>query len=343
MRCSTRVVLPAPLGPSRATRSPCARSGRRRRAPGDRRGRRTPGPRPRAAARRHRTDPRDGGHDDRGGGRGQAIAQLRGTPRLVVDDGEDAVVAPGQHRQVHPLAPLVASGRTGRRPTTPPPGPARATAGRSPGEPGDPHAMHLAGDDVDVADHEAEIAVSTFGMRRRSRPRSSSARWSWRPARRGGTPSVPLTTMFHAAHSPLRQRQAEHVDPLAPAEERQEQGEDEERQLDRQPRSTRTGGAGDRRPHDDQRGVDAEGPERLPRRGHHGEDEQHGGRDLASGASRWTVMLPGGRGGGRGRPLRPGRAPRPRPLPVRRRRSGGRAASGGRTARARRRRSRPPR
>ena len=56
LRCSTSVVLPAPLGPSRATRSPGGRAGRRRTAPGGRRGRRTPA-RGRRAPDAHRIVP----------------------------------------------------------------------------------------------------------------------------------------------------------------------------------------------------------------------------------------------------------------------------------------------
>ena len=92
------------------------------------------------------------------------------------------------------------------------------------------------------------------------------------------TPSVPFTTMFHAAHRPAdRQRQAERPRPARPGRRTAGRG----RRPGTAARSTSrfsTSPAG--RPATEpatasRRGVETEGPERLAWRGHHGEHEQH--------------------------------------------------------------------
>ena len=64
------------------------------------------------------------------------------------------------------------------------------------------------------------------------------------------TPSVPLATMFHAAHSPASDRlSAEHVDARRAPDDRQQHGEQQERHLDDEP----SGDAEQRHPADQRR------------------------------------------------------------------------------------------
>ena len=150
--------------------------------------------------------------------------------------------------------------------------------------------------------------VKAGGRRSRSSPRSSSG--TGVVAARTtevATPRVPLATMFQAAQSPSTgQRHPEHLDPLALPDQRQEHGEEQERQLDHEP----PGQGRQRQPgHPGQDGqrhrVDPEGPERLARGGHDGQHEQHGGGQLALGpGSGGAGSSPEGRARGCGRPPR---------------------------------------
>ena len=168
----------------------------------------------------------------------------------------------------------------------------------------------------------AAIDVNTFGRWSRSSPR-----------RKSGTGVVAARTTLAATperaldqdvpHRPQaldRQRETEHLDPCALADERQEQRERDERHLDHQP-------LGDERDAarsaswastDEHHRVDAERPERLPRRRDDGEHEQDagpractparaGGRLSPVDVERVGVAAAHGAGAGRG-----GRSPRRR-------------------------------
>ncbi len=79
-----------------------------------------------------------------------------------------------------------------------------------------------------------------------------------------------------------RQRDAEHLDPLALPDDRQQEREEEERHLDHQPaKDEGERDVPDEGQHDEDRRVDAEGPERFTRRRHDREDEEDRRRELA--------------------------------------------------------------
>ena len=103
--------------------------------------------------------------------------------------------------------------------------------------------------------------------------------------RRGGDAEGALDhDVPHAPEAVDRERQTEHIRTFTAADERQEEREREERQLDDETASKRRQrDLGDERDCGEHRRVDAERPERLARRGHHGDDEQHRRRDLALG------------------------------------------------------------
>ena len=144
-----------------------------------------------------------------------------------------------------------------------------------------------------------------MGSRRRSRPRSSSGTGVVAATiAEAATPRVPLTRMFQAPHSPPTDSgHAEDLDPFALADERQEQGEGRNgssmtRRLARKASGTRPTAATPA----SASGVQRRRPRRPRGGGHDGEDEQHGGGDLALGAGAGAAGCPrGGRAGGRGR------------------------------------------
>ena len=263
-------------------------------------------------------------------GKAKAIGQLRGSAGSSSSDGEDAVVAPRQHGDVHTLTPLEAAdeqgaGRRRHRPHLP--DPTRVVAA---GDPGDPHAVHLVGDHVAVADHEAHDP--------REHPREPEPVEAPEQLRHGGGGGQhdARRNSERALHHDVprrpqpadRQREAQDVHLLALSDDRQEQGEGQERQLDHEPlEHVGQAESGDRCHEGDQRGVHTEGPEHLARRRHHGEHEQHRrgelrlGRQPVDDRSATDVEAVGASHSAR--PENRG----PRPLPASRRRSGGRAAS----------------
>ena len=156
---------------------------------------------------------------------------------LVVDHGEDAVVAPRQHRHVHPLASLEAAdeqgaGRRRHRPHLPDPSRVVAT-----GDPGDTHAVHLVGDHVAVADHEAHDPREHPGE-----PEAVEAPQQLRH-RGGGGQHDAGRHAERALHHDVpgrpqpadRQRQTQNLHLLTPPDDGQEEGEGQEGQLDHEP------------------------------------------------------------------------------------------------------------
>ena len=139
------------------------------------------------------------------------------------------------------------------------------------GDPGHPHPPRLAGEHVEVAQHERgdlreHLRAAAAGPARRSRSRVVVVAASSSEA---STPSVPLARMFHAPHRPVDgQRQARAPRPASPAaEERQEHGEQHERQLDQRRAAAATGRhPGQRRDDREQHGVHRRRP-RTPRAG----------------------------------------------------------------------------
>ena len=119
------------------------------------------------------------------------------------------------------------------------------------------------------------IPVITFGTRSRSRPRSSSGTVVVEASTTdAATPSVPLTTMFHAPQSPATESDTPSTSTRSPCPMNgRNTANSEERQLEDHPPGQRheaqASGDGDRG-HED--AVDGEGPERRARRRH---DRQH--------------------------------------------------------------------
>ena len=197
------------------------------------------------------------------GGRGRQAegGQPLGPGRVqLLEHRHRAGVAARHHGQVDPLAPLVGAdeqrpGRGRHRPGLP--DPAGVVA---PGDAGDPHPPHLVGDHVAVADHEPGDGDEQLGQPQPLEPRSSRHRGGGGEDRRGGDPEGALGDDVPGAPQPADgQRHPEDLDPLALADERQEHGEQQERQLDDQP----PGQEGQRHPAD---------------RGHGGERQRRTGR-----------------------------------------------------------------
>ena len=216
-------------------------------------------------------------------GSAKAIGQLRGAAGLVVDDGKDAVVAPRQHGHVDPLTSFEAAdeqgaGRRRHRPHLP--DPSRVVTA---GDPGDAHAVHLVGDHVAIADHEAHDPREHPGE-----PEAVEAPQQLRH-RGGGGQHDAGRHAERALHHDVpgrpqpadRQRQTQDLHLLTLSDDRQEEGEGQEGQLDHEPLE-HVGQAepGDRRHDSDQGGVETEGPEDLAWRRHDGEHEEHRGGQL---------------------------------------------------------------
>ncbi len=182
-RCMTSVVLPAPLGPSRATRSP---SGDREGDPEEGLGAVGVGVGQVADVQRHETN----STAEATMGSTAAMAHWVFGALIVREGGHRAGVSPAQHGQVDPLAALVRPdeqrprrlGQHGRLPEV-----ARGEAARLPG---DLHAAHLVEDDLQVAQHERGDLdqqlrdPEPLGARAAGR----AVRW-WRPA--GSRPPRP--------------------------------------------------------------------------------------------------------------------------------------------------------
>ena len=144
--------------------------------------------------------------------------------------------------------------------------------------------MHLATDDIAVADHErhhtdehgrcAEAFEPPEDLRDRSGRRHHDGSGDAERALDDDVPGRPEAGFGEA--------EAEHVDPGSNADEREEEGEGDERQLDDEPpgdepeRNLPDSGHGG-----EQGGVNAECPHLLPWCGHDGEDEQQRCDELA--------------------------------------------------------------
>ena len=304
LRCSTSVVLPAPLGPSTATRSPGSTrevDAVERDAPvgvGERAGpRRSPaagGHRDHQATRQRRRSPRRRPEQRQP----PSCRRVAGAPR----DRHRAVVARATPSPGRRARPARRSGRTACRPSPRSPGPARASgvvparrrAIRMPAQ--------LAGDDVDVADHEAGDGdehraargaargpASSVGDRRRRRQHDRRRRRRACPWRRCSTPpTAPAPTAATRARRPWARGRR-----TAGARRTARNGTSI---TSRRTTTSERARAPGRRPRRRRAGEEPEGPERLPRRGHDGDDEQHGRGELA--LRRQAVQRPVARGRG---------------------------------------------
>ena len=274
LRCRTRVVLPAPFGPSRATRSP--RSTRevdaeqRLVAVGVGEG---------EAAHDQRREVRrvidatvqagDGDGEGAPAAARRRSPTARGSARSVVDDGHRAVVAAAEHRQVHPLAAFVGADEQARRPTAR--RPCRWRTSR-PWNPRDSRAIRIRCISPPITSAYRNMNGHDLHHQLRQAQPLQAEQQAARLGRGGQQDrrhdaERPLGQDVPGAEQPgLAEPRPEHLDRASPRrDERQQHREQHERHLDdhpaRRPRGSGTRAtSGDRR---EQHGVDAERPELL--------------------------------------------------------------------------------